>query len=174
MKKLLALLITLTLIFSVTGCGQGKKSTAETGALTPAETQAAETSASKWSITIEGVSDKAMEYSSDEFNKLGTVEIDAVMKKKDGTEQKGKWTGVPLLKLLESLKVKEYSYVVVEAKDGYSKEYTPDLVESQGTILGIKVDGKELDSGSGPVELVVNGKGSNWWIKNVSKIKVVK
>lgn len=163
MRRALAILITAAMLFGFSGCGQSKKPAAETKPSAPA-----------WTLTIEGVSDKAIEYSSEEFNKLGTVEAEPQMKNKDTSELKGKWTGVPLLKLLESLGVKEYSYVAVEGKDGSSKELTPDLVEKEATMLGIKVDGKELDSESGPVQLAVDGKGSNWWIKSVTKITVGK
>lgn len=45
-------------------------------------------------------------------------------------------------------------------------------MESEGTILGLKVDGKDLDEEAGPVQLVVNDKGSNWWIKKTVKIIV--
>lgn len=38
----------------------------------------------------------------------------------------------------------------------------------------IEVNGKALDRERGPAQLVVNGKGSNWWIKQVAKITVIK
>jgi Oxidoreductase molybdopterin binding domain. len=71
------------------------------------------------------------------------------------------------------MEAKDFSKVTVEAKDGYKKEYTPELVKDSGTILAIKADGKELGD-SGPVELVVSSQSGNMWIKNVVKITVSK
>ena len=50
MRRALAILIAAVLVFGLTGCGQSKKPAAETKPSTPA-----------WTITIEGVSDKAIE-----------------------------------------------------------------------------------------------------------------
>ena len=96
-----------------------------------------------------------------------------ILKKKDGSEKEQTWKGYGLKEVLEHLKAGEYSSVVVEAGDGYSKEITKDLVMSEETILGIMVDGEALKEDN-KVQLVINGKGSNWWIKGVAKIKVVK
>ena len=96
------------------------------------------------------------------------------MKEKETKGPEEEWTGVPLAKVLEYLGVSQYTTVKVESADGTGREYTPDLVGSNGTILGIEVNGKALDREKGPVQLVVDGKGSNWWIKQVAKITVIK
>ncbi|KKH59837.1 hypothetical protein DU75_07725 [Methanosarcina mazei] len=76
--------------------------------------------------------------------------------------------------MLESAGVEDFTTVAVEAADGYSKEYTPDLVNTDKTILGTTVDGQKLGSEDGPVQLVIDGQSANMWIKNVAKIKVNK
>ncbi len=99
----------------------------------------------------------------------------AAMKEQDTTGPQEEWTGVPLSKVLKQLGVGQYTTVKVESADGASsKEYTPDLVDNEGTILGIAVNGRALGPDRGPVELVVNGKGSKWWIQRVAKITVEK
>jgi DMSO/TMAO reductase YedYZ molybdopterin-dependent catalytic subunit len=123
---------------------------------------------------VEGVKDEAVSLTSSDFNNMEAVEIKATMKNKDSSEPAQSWTGIPLKTVLESMGVKAYSSVIVESKDGYSKEYVPELVDSEGTILGVKVEGKSLAEKEGPVKLVVDGKGKNWWIPNVAKIIVKK
>jgi DMSO/TMAO reductase YedYZ molybdopterin-dependent catalytic subunit len=158
-KKVLSLLILLTLILTLVSCGE--------------KTQGAdqENNKAEWTINVEGAS--AAKFTSNDYGEIKEVDINATLKKKDGTEQKQVFTGISFASVLELLGVKEYTKVVVEAGDGYSKEYTPDLVKDSGTVLATKADGKELGD-SGPVELVVGSQGGSMWIKNVAKIKVVK
>lgn len=161
MKKRVCLTMVLVIVMlMVAGCGNAKNSSA------PEQEP-------KWKISIEGAGDKPVEFT-DIDAKIGTVSIKCTMKKKDDTQVEQQWTGVPLQKVLEYYNVKDYSAIKVESTDGYNKEYTPDLVNSEGTVLGLKVDGKDLDEQSGPVQLVVDGKGANWWIKQVTKITVLK
>lgn len=159
MKKILALIVLLSVSFTLMACGGSNQAGQEKPA---------------WTISVEGVKDSAVEFTNVDYGKLATVDIEATLKKKDGSELKQKFTGVPLVKVLESLGVKDYSSVTVEAKDAYAKDYTPDLVKDNGTILAIKADGKDLASDSGPVELVVTSQSGNMWIKCVAKIKVTK
>ncbi|MFZ5969093.1 MAG: molybdopterin-dependent oxidoreductase [Bacillota bacterium] len=125
-----------------------------------------------WKIAIQLTGDKTIEFTDLNVAAIGTADIKATLKKKDGTAKEQQWTGVALSKVLEHVGVKSYSTVVVEAADGYNKEYTPDLVDSPGTVLAVAADGTPLDAESGPVQLVVDGKGGNWWIKQVAKITV--
>ncbi len=125
-----------------------------------------------WSITVEGVRDEAVSFTDLDVDKMGTVDAKATMKKKDGTEQEQLWHGVSFKAFLDYLEVKDYNLVIVEAADGYSKEYTSLELENEGCLLAVKVDGKDLTEEDGLVYLVVDGKGSNWWIKNVSKITI--
>lgn len=122
---------------------------------------------------MEGLGKEAA-FTSLDLEKTGTVTIKAAIKDKETTGPEAEWTGVPLAKVMEYLGVGQYTTVKVESADGTAKEFTPDMVESAGTILGVKVNGNALDSEKGPVQLVVNGKGSNWWIKQVAKITVIK
>ena len=139
-----------------------------------ASTSAGSTGSTIWKITVAGLGQDAV-FTSADVEKIGTVTIKASMKEQDTTGPQEEWTGVPLSKVLKQLGANQYTTVKVESADGAtSKEYTPDLVDSEGTILGIAVNGKPLGADKGPVELVVNGKGSKWWIKQVAKITVEK
>lgn len=127
-----------------------------------------------WIITIEGAEKSPVEFNEAEAAKVGLIKQSASVKDKDTSLPAQEWEGVPLEKLLEYYGVKTYTTVRVESLDGTFKEYTPDLVASSKALLGLKADGQELDQDSGPVQLVVDGKGPNWWIRQVSQITVNK
>ncbi len=158
-KKILSVgLVFMLIMVCLVACNNAKETTNEEAA---------------WTITVEGAKDNGVSFTNIDGDKIGVKEITATMKKKDGSEKEQQWKGYSLKEVLASYEVTDFSTVVVEASDGYSKEYTPDLVNSEGTILGIMVDGEKLPDDN-KVQLVVNGKGSNWWIKDVAKIIVNK
>ncbi|MGF7058490.1 molybdopterin-dependent oxidoreductase [Brassicibacter mesophilus] len=159
-RKLSILLVLIMTVLAFTACSNGE----------PAQTE----QKPEWTISIETADGKTVEFTNLDTDKAGQVDIKATMKKKDGSETEQSWTGTLLSKVLETTGVESFTTIIVEAADGYSKEYTPDLVNSDKTILGTTVDGQKLGSEDGPVQLVVDGKGANWWIKNVAKIKVNK
>lgn len=127
-----------------------------------------------WTINIEGVKDETIAFTNLDAEKIETREITAILKKKDGSEKEQSWKGYGIKEVLDYVKAEEYSGIVVEAGDGYSKEYTKELIESEGTILGVMLDGKALEKDDNKVQLVVKGKPGNWWIKGVAKIIVKK
>ena len=106
-----------------------------------------------WGETIEFTSKDALE--------IGPVEVTIAEKDKDTTKEPEQWTGVLLKDILEFAGVTEFSVVSVEASDGYSREYEPDLVNSEGTALGWSRNGELLGEEDGFVKLVVDGKGKN-------------
>ncbi len=128
--------------------------------------------AAEWTVEVEGAS-KA-EFTSLDYAKLTTVKIDTVSKKKDGTEVNETWEGVLLKDVLAALGVKEYESVTMTASDDYSKDYTPDIVNDEKTILGTSVNGEKLTAEDGFVQAVAGNQGSNMKIKNLKKIKVNK
>jgi len=126
-----------------------------------------------WSITVEVVGGETIEFTSKDALEIGPVEVEIAEKDKDTTKEPEQWTGVLLKDILEFAGVTEFSVVSVEASDGYSREYEPDLVNSEGTALGWSRNGELLGEEDGFVKLVVDGKGKNWQIKQVAKIVVI-
>ena len=53
-----------------------------------------------WSITVEGIDDGAIEFTNLDAAKLTTRKVEAVLTKKDGSEQKQNWEGVALKDVL--------------------------------------------------------------------------
>ena len=130
-----------------------------------AEEEPAET-ASLWTIEVNGEA-----FTQADYDAIGEVEITATKKNKDETEEEQTWKGVSLKAVLDYMGAEGYSVVTCEASDGYAKDIDDmTLVESAGTILGTNVNGEALGEEDGYIQLVMDGKGSNWWIKNLVKI----
>lgn len=133
-----------------------------------------ESSEPKWSISIEAPDGNTLEFTDIDAAKLENVEINAIKKKKDGSEEEEAWTGIKLKDILSQVGISDYTAVVVEAGDGYSAEYTKEIADADDTILGLKKDGQELDEEYYPAQMIAASGRSNLWIKQVAKIKVVK
>ena len=190
MKKVLAVIsviMVMMLIFSACGATTAQTSTEATtqaqdqsNSTTQTQSQetpqaSTETSAQAgWKISIILADGTAVDFTDQDANSIGTVDVKATLKKKDGSTVEQQWTGVLLSKALEKAGVTEYTSLTVEAGDGYKKDYTSDIANSADTIIGIKVDGQPLDEKSGSVELVAGSQSGNMWIKNLTKITVVK
>lgn len=126
-----------------------------------------------WELAVETPEGKTVELTDSDIEEIGKVDIQATIRKKDGTEEENKWSGMPLSKVLDFAGINEYTLIEVEAADGFSVEYTPEIVESNGTILATEVDGEKLDEDSGPIQSVVDGEGAKLWIKQVVKVKAI-
>ena len=104
--------------------------------------------------------------------KLTHIEVEAVKKKKDGSDITENWQGVPLKEVLAAVGAADYQSVIVEAGDGYSQEYTLEIINREETILGFVRDGEKLDEADGPVQMVPAGESGSMYIKNLAKIIV--
>ena len=173
-----SVILTMMLIFSACGTNlqTSSKATTQAQVQTQGDTQASPEAGtqSAWKFSIILADGSTVDFTHQDAGSIGTVDIKATLKKKDGSTVEQQWTGVLLSKVLEKAGVTEYTSLTAEAGDGYKKDYTPDIANSADTIIGIKVDGQPLDEKSGPVELVAGSQSGNMWIKNLSKITVVK
>lgn len=160
--SLLAALFIMLLLF--TGCGQSDPVSPESDADVIGE----------WTITVEVVGEDSFEFTNEDAAAIGPVEIVAVMKDKDTVGEEETWIGITFMDFLDYIDVDEFSVVVVEAADGYSRELEPDRVSENGTGLGWMVNGEVLDEERGPVQLINHDRGPNWWVKQVAKITVIK
>jgi DMSO/TMAO reductase YedYZ molybdopterin-dependent catalytic subunit len=151
MKKINLILTAVIILFCLTACSQ----TTVEDKLPDFKVEV--TGAVTYQITNSDCSD------------LKTVEREILLKSKKG-EETNKWKGVLLKDVLTKAGVKEFKSIKVEASDGYSKEYTSDLVD-ENAIFAFFKDGKALGE-DGPVEVVIDGQSGNVWVKNVSKITV--
>ena len=161
---------------AATAAATAASTTAATVASTTASAAAPDSvpAAEGWVITIQGTETSPIVFNAAEAAKVGLIKQSASVKDKDASLPAQEWDGVSLEKVLEYYGVTTYTTVKVESADGTFKEYTPDLVATSKALLGFKADGEELGQDSGPVQLVVDGKGPNWWIKQVTQITVIK
>lgn len=184
MKKVISLVCAAVITLGFVGCGSGNK-TVNNSAKNTVVNEAKEVNKKsdetlkeeaeiKWTIAVEGVKDETIDFSNLDIEKLNTLELDAVQKKKDGSTKEQQWEGVLVKDVFEQLGIENYTSAVFEASDGYSKEVTADIINDEGTIIGLKLDGEELSEKRLPAELVIKSKSSNWWVRNLSKITIKK
>ena len=167
MKKIGVLfLIVLLSVAMFVGCSSAVDEEPATEPVVEEPEQEVPAAESMWTIDINGTP-----FTQADYDAIGEVEITATKKSKDGTEVEQEWKGVSLEAVLAYVGAEGYSIVTCEASDGYAKDIDDmTLIESEGTILGTTVDGVALGAEDGYIQLVMDGKGSNWWITNLVKI----
>ncbi len=177
MKKLLAILMIAILMFSFAACTADEpgdvqdqpeqNETAEPGDSEENE-EASAVEMPEFSIEIVGAE-------KDTFTKADAadfeiVEFDALKTSKSGESKEQHFKGMRLKDMLDYAGAADYTSVKVEAPDGYTQEYTKEMVEAN-TILCYERDG-ELLGNSGPIMIVLKEQTSNFWMKNFNKITI--
>ncbi|MCL0069143.1 hypothetical protein M1N85_00260 [Dehalococcoidia bacterium] len=125
-----------------------------------------------WSIAVEGV-EGVEEFTNIDAAKLNMIEIDVIHRRRD-VETPQTWTGILLRDIMEYLGVAEFQTVTIVAGDGFTAEYTPEIVNADDSILGFLLDGEELDEDSAPARTVIGTRGPRYWVRNVVTIVVNK
>lgn len=170
-KKAILLMLMMSMVFMFTACAND-----EIPEESADETQEDEVTEAdndqEVKVDIETPEGETIQLTDSNIEEIGKIDIQATIMKKDGTEEENQWSGVSLEKVLEFADIDEYTLVEIEAVDGFTVEYTPEIVQSEGTILAVEKDGEKLDEDSGPIQAVVDGEGAKLWIKQVVKIKV--
>jgi DMSO/TMAO reductase YedYZ molybdopterin-dependent catalytic subunit len=111
----------------------------------------------------------------DELPGLGTVEIDAVLKRANGMTKPGKWKGTPFSAVLDGKKVaKPFKELRIEAWDGYVGRVSYEISQRPDTILAYTENGKPLPKEDGPVRLVVASEPGFYWLRMITKIEVLR
>jgi len=122
----------------------------------------------QWAVTFVKADGSTVELS--HADDLELVEIEATKARKDGSEEKQQWKGVPLQAALDYLELTEFEVIAAESADGYSVDLDKEMVADEGTIIGLELNGEPLAEDAGPAQLVVASQRSNFWIKQLSKI----
>jgi len=161
-KTLLCIFLAMVLVF--TGCNQSDANTEENVVV----------DTGKGSITVEVIGETPFEFTNEDARETGPVEITAAQKDKDALLESATYTGILFNDFLDHIGVDKFSVISIEAADGYMQEFELSDISTDGTGLSWAVNGEILDEGSGPVMLVNHGRGPKWWIKQVSKITIIK
>lgn len=126
-----------------------------------------------WTITVEKEGGSSVEFTNVDASGIEMVTVEAVKEKKDGSKIDQKWEGILVAEVLKAAGFNDYATVVVEAADGYSKEFDRAAIDDSGTILGLILDGEDIDEEDGPMQLVVSSMSGSFWIKNVAKVIII-
>lgn len=177
MKRVLTILMVVVLMFSLAACGgndveEPDAEPQESEAVEPEDSEGdGETSAVEMpEFTIEIVGAEKDTFTNADAADFEIVEFDALKTSKSGESKEQHFKGMRLKDMLDFAGVTEYTSVTVEAPDGYTQEYTKEMVEAN-TILCYERDG-ELLNNSGPIMTVLKEQTSNFWMKNFSKITI--
>jgi hypothetical protein len=196
-KKFLIITLILILTLFIFGCAQSEVNNGENGEVNAENEQngtgkaAEEPSAEgeegnnegaesisaeigEWSITIEVMGEETLEFSNFDAEELGPKEIAAAVKDKEDIGEEQIWTGILLEDLLEFAGVDNFSVISVISADGSTREFDPARISEGATGIGWMVNGEPLDAESGPVQFIADQRGPKWWVKQVTKIEIIK
>ena len=124
----------------------------------------------QWVVTIEA-DGETFEFSDLDAADMTAVDVETNRTTRDGDPLDQIWTGVALKDVLEAKGVTEYNSAIVEASDGYSQEYSLEVINRDKTIIAWLLDGEEMsEDDGGPVQMIPKGETSNMFIKNLEKI----
>lgn len=168
MKKIIAGILALMLLFAMAACGTESNSEAS---MEPSATMEVTPSADShdiymFSVMVEGVED-VTEFNQDHYNDMDIQTVTLTITK-DDTPTDYQCTGVLLKDVLAALGATDYTSVTVVAVDGYEKTYDKDVIEEDTTFFALEVNGETEDC----PETFAASMGSGYSIKNVQKIIV--
>lgn len=126
-----------------------------------------------WTIILEKEGSSSVEFTNIDATGIEIIAIEAVKEKKDGSKTNENWEGMPVSEVLKIAGFDDYTVVVIEAADGYSKEFDRTTIDDSGTIFGLKLDGEDIDEEDGPMQLIVSLMSGSSWIKNVAKVIII-
>jgi DMSO/TMAO reductase YedYZ molybdopterin-dependent catalytic subunit len=159
---------------STTSAASAETSTTKTAETTTSisgtTTQLTEAASPDWTIIISGINSKDINFTAADAAKMATVELTVDNKKSDGTVIVQKWTGIPLIAILNFYGANDYDGVKVETSDGSLADLDMTAVSDPGIILGLKLDGQTLSKSDGLTQLIVKSKPSKLWVKDITKI----
>lgn len=124
--------------------------------------------------------EKETTFSHDEILEFGEEEFKANLKSSGKKAVEYIYTGVPLIKLLQSaeIEIKEENQINVKSIDGYTVALRGDeVLDEENIYLSYKIDGELMklreDGGNGPYQMIIRkDQFSQRWAKYVVEIEV--
>lgn len=124
--------------------------------------------------------EKETTFSHDEILEFGEEEFKANLKSSGKKAVEHIYTGVPLIKLLQSaeIEMKEEDQINVKSIDGYTVALRGDeVLDEENIYLSYKIDGELMkpreDGGDGPYQMIIRkDQFSQRWAKYVVEIEV--
>lgn len=111
----------------------------------------------------------------EELPEMESVEVSTTLKRSNGMEMPGTWTGVPLSTLLSKHGVPmPFRELRIEAWDGYIGRLGYDVASLPDTILAYLENGEDIPEVDGPMRLVVGSQEGYYWVRMITEIEVVR
>lgn len=109
------------------------------------------------------------------LRRLPRVDVETVLKRSNGMQYPGTWSGPALSVALSGQGVEgDFRELRVVAWDGYVAHLSRDIAMRPDTILAYEQDGAELPHEDGPVRLVVGSEDGFYWIRMITRIEIVR
>jgi|GEM_PF-648907 len=168
MKKLLALLLCVTMLFAFAACGGEEQAPVDQ----PAEIVGLAAD-DQVILTFEGATVEQMTMS--EFKSLPMQEVELSRTNSKGETVVGVYTGVLWADLAAVIGVSSESDIKIIASDNYEMAYTPAELNAEGSIFAIAKDGEAISAADEPGKVWFCASESltaNYWGKYIVKIVV--
>jgi len=130
---------------------------------------------STWRLTVDGLVDKPLVLTYENFTNLPKKSVTATLKCVEGPSGRAVWGGVQLKYILDLASVRsEGIEIVFYAVDDYTTSITLSDALLDDVLLAYEMNGETLPADHGyPVRLVVPDKAGYKWIKWIERIEVV-
>jgi len=127
-------------------------------------------------LKIIGAVDKELSLTFDEIKNIESVREDIELICPGFFVDKGYWTGVPVIELLNMAGIKEEAKKVEFISiDGSYKQTLPiEKLDNEGFLISYQFNDKEFSKYHGyPLRLVAKGEAGSYWVKWLGEIKVI-
>lgn len=128
-----------------------------------------------WRLTVTGSRvGGALELRYPELQKMEQVRKKVLLICPGFFKDYAQWEGVPLQEILEEAGVPAgYHSVIIKGKDGYSKSFDREEIETHLIFLALKVNGQVLPKAHGfPLRVVAEDIYGGRWVKWITEIEV--
>ena len=156
MRKIVVLLVALSLVVGLAGCGGGAPKV-------------------EWDLKVSGAVSTPLTLSYSDLAKMPQTDLNDVnMEKSTGEDEVSSWSGVAIEEIFKQAGASpNYTSITATAADGYAIEISKD--EMAGGIVALKEKGAwiaETDPDHGPIRLVCPKTPGNRWVFQLQEIQV--
>ena len=144
------------------------------GSLNPITTEADSGENAEWKLTVTGLVQRSLNLSLTDLFAMPKTSIDASLicaGPPSFLVTEGNWTGVMLWLILQEAGIlNETVKIAFYAKDGYTTDLTPEIVQHDDVLVAYEKDGAPLQE---TLRLVVPGRWGYKWISQITRVELV-
>ncbi|OFW56321.1 MAG: hypothetical protein A2W01_01290 [Candidatus Solincola sediminis] len=171
MRKIILTTLALLLALLIAGCGGSGKSSG----LLRSEARLEGMYEACRHVEISDPAGARPTIESDELRGFPRIDVTTKLKRSNGMEYPGTWSGARLSEVLAEHGVgDDFQELRFIAWDDYAARVSHDIAMRADTILAYEQDGEELPREQGPMRLVVGSEDGFYWILMIVRIEIVR